>query len=39
LTPADISDLMNFGLEKILGGKAVQPSDKLASTWAEAKIK
>jgi hypothetical protein len=39
LTPADISDLMNFGLEKILGGKAVQPFDKLASTWADVKIR
>jgi len=39
LTPTDISDLMNFGLEKILGGKAVQPSDKLASTWADVKIR
>jgi len=39
LTPADIKDLMDFGLEKTLGGKAVKPSDKLASTWADIKIR
>jgi hypothetical protein len=38
LTPDDIKDLMDFGLEKTLGGKAVQPSGKLASTWADIKI-
>jgi hypothetical protein len=37
LAPADIKDLMDFGLEKTLGGKAVKPSDKLASTWAYIK--
>jgi len=39
LTPADIKDLMDYGLEKTLGGKAVQLSGKLASTWADVKTK
>lgn len=34
---SDVQDLMNFGLEKILGGKAVMASGKLASTWASVK--
>lgn len=37
LTPADIKDLMDYGLEKVLGGKAVSASGKLANTWAKIK--
>ena len=39
LAPEDIKDLMDFGLEKIIGGKAVDPSGKLANTWAEIKVR
>ncbi|MGB9595205.1 MAG: LamG domain-containing protein, partial [Candidatus Poribacteria bacterium] len=38
LTPPDIKDLMDYGLERVLGGKAVNASGKLANTWAKIKI-
>lgn len=37
LSQNDVQDLMNLGLEKILGGKAVNRVGKLASTWASVK--
>lgn len=37
LTEEDIKSLMSNGLEKILGGRAVSPSDKMAFTWAGIK--
>ena len=37
LEQADIQDIMNKGMEKVLGLTAVSPSDKLATTWATIK--
>ena len=37
LTQEDIKSLMSFGLEKIISGKAVSSSGKMATTWANIK--
>jgi len=39
LTPEDIKELMDFGLERIIGGNAVESSGKLANTWAGIKVR
>lgn len=37
LTEREINDLMTRGLEKLLGFQAVDPRDKMATTWAKLK--
>lgn len=37
LSQNDIKDIMNFGLNKTLGGKAVDPLGKYTVTWAKIK--
>ena len=37
LTEEEVNSLMEQGLEKLLGFQAVNPQDKMASTWASLK--
>lgn len=37
LTVDDVVDIMNLGLSEVLGGAAVSPSTKLATTWGRLK--
>ena len=37
LTEKEVNSLMNQGLEKLLGFQAVDPHDKMATTWAALK--
>ena len=38
LTEREVNNLMDHGLEKLLGFQAVNPSDKVATTWAKLKL-
>jgi hypothetical protein len=37
LTEREVNNLMDQGLEKLLGFQAVNPEGKMATTWAELK--
>ncbi|MDE0299439.1 MAG: hypothetical protein OXN17_12470 [Candidatus Poribacteria bacterium] len=37
LTEKEVNSLMDQGLEKLLGFQAVDPHDKMATTWAGLK--